>query len=202
MAYIREITPETASADAREILDENARAMGYVPNYAKVFAHRPAVAVAWRGLISAIRANMDARRYELDTLAAASRLRSSYCMLAHGSVMLRKSIVTSEELEAIARDYRHAGLSPAEVAMMAFAQKVTSRAHAVTAEDVDALRQYGFSDAEIFDIVLTAAARSFFSKTLDAVGMSPDETFRGLDERLQRVLTVGRPFDDAAETWD
>jgi uncharacterized peroxidase-related enzyme len=202
MAFIREIPPQEATGDVRALYDLDLKSLGYVANYSKVFAHRPEVYVAWRGLVGAIRSSMDERRYELVTLAAASTLQSSYCMLAHGSVMLRKSIVTSEELEAIARDYRHAGLSPAEVAMMAFAQKVTSRAHAVTAEDVDALRQHGFSDAEIFDIVLTAAARSFFSKTLDALGMSPDETFRGLDERLQRVLTVGRPFDDAAETRD
>src|SRR5262249_27659472 len=103
-----------------------------------------------------------------------------------------------DELEAIARDFRHAGLSRAEVAMMAFAQKVTSQAHAITAADVEVLRQHGFSDAEIFDIVLTAAARCFFSNVVDAVGATPDEAFRNLDERLLRVLTVGRPFDDAA----
>jgi hypothetical protein len=38
--------------------------------------------------MGSISANMDHRRYELATLAAARRLRSSYCMLAHGSVVL------------------------------------------------------------------------------------------------------------------
>lgn len=197
MAYIREIPPEDTTGEMRAQYDRSREALGYVPNYAKVFAHRPEVYTAWARLIGAIRANMDLRRYELVTLAAASQLRSSYCMLAHGSVLLRSQEVTSDQLEAIARDYHHADLTPAEVAMMAFAEKVTTRAHAVTADDVDALRGHGFSDAEIFDIAVTAAARCFFSKTLDAVGAPPDEAFMALDERLRGVLTVGRPIQRA-----
>jgi uncharacterized peroxidase-related enzyme len=193
MAYIREITAENADPEAREILEDSARGMEYVPNYAKVFAHRPAVAAAWSGLIGAIRASMDARRYELVTLAAASRLRSSYCMLAHGTVLLRKKLVTGDQLEAIARDYRRADLTPAEVAMMAFAEKTAGAADTVTAEDVEGLRRHGLSDAEIFDVAVAAAARCFFSKTLDAVGAAPDEAFMALDERLRDLLTVGRP---------
>ena len=37
-------------------------------------------------------------------------------MLAHGAVLLRSGIFTSEQLQAIARDYRQAGLPPDEVA--------------------------------------------------------------------------------------
>ena len=194
MAFIREIRPDEATPELRALYDRDRETLGYVANYTKVFAHRPEVYSAWARLIGAIRSNMDKRRYELVTLAAAGRLRSSYCMLAHGTVLLRSNLVTPDELEAIARDYREAGLSPAEVAMMAFAEKVTLGAHAITAEDVETLRRYGFSDAEIFDIVATAAARCFFSKTLDALGAAPDETFRTLDERLRDALTVGRPF--------
>jgi alkylhydroperoxidase/carboxymuconolactone decarboxylase family protein YurZ len=46
----------------------------------------------WRQLNGAIMANMDLRRYELATVAAASRLRSSYCTLAHGSILLDKFV--------------------------------------------------------------------------------------------------------------
>jgi hypothetical protein len=45
-------------------------------------------------------------------------------MLAHGSV-LRKNFFGPDELAAIARDFRSAGLSAEEVALMEFAQKVT-----------------------------------------------------------------------------
>ena len=193
MAFIREIPLEEAAGDVRALYDLDLKSLGYVANYSKVSAHRPEVYVAWRGLVGAIRSSMDERRYELVTLAAASTLQSSYCMLAHGSVLLRQKLVTGDQLEAIARDYRRADLTPAEVAMMAFAEKITEAAHTVTADDVDALRRHGLSDAEIFDVAVAAAARCFFSKTLDAVGAPPDEAFMALDERLRELLTVGRP---------
>jgi alkylhydroperoxidase family enzyme len=57
-----------------------------VPNYVRLFARRPAVYAAWRQLLASITADMDERRYELATVAAASTLRSSYCTLAHSRV--------------------------------------------------------------------------------------------------------------------
>lgn len=119
-------------------------------------------------------------------------------MLAHGAVLLRSGIFTSEQVKAIARDYRDAGLAPAEVAMMAFAEQVAARANSVTRVDVDGLRRHGFSDAEILDIVLAAAARCFFSKVLDGVGAAPDDAFMSLDESIRQTLAVGRPFEGGA----
>jgi uncharacterized peroxidase-related enzyme len=121
-------------------------------------------------------------------------------MLAHGAVLLRRGIFTNEQVEAIARDYRHAGLAPAEVAMMAFAEQVTASAHAVTADDIAGLRRHGFSDSEILDIALVAAARCFFSKVMDGVGATPDDAFMGLEAGVRQALAVGRPFDGGAAT--
>ena len=39
-----------------------------------------------------------------------------------------------------------------------------------------------------------AAARNFFSKTLDAVGATPDEIYLELEPELFHVLTLGRSF--------
>jgi len=78
--------------------------------------------------------------------------------------------------------------------MMAYAEKIARNAYKVTPEDVDGLRAHGFSDAEILDIALTAAARSFLSKVLDAVGAEPDDWFMDLEPELRLALTVGRPF--------
>lgn len=118
-------------------------------------------------------------------------------MLAHGAVLLRSGIFTNEQVNAIARDYRQAGLPPAEVAMMAFAEQVTARANTVTREDVEGLRGHGFSDTEILDIALTAAARCFFSKAVDGVGAQPDAAYAELDAPLREALTVGRPIAGA-----
>ena len=47
------------------------------------------------------------------------------------------------------------------------------------------------------DVVLAAAARCFFSKTLDALGVRPDSTYLGLAPELREALVVGRPIADA-----
>ena len=47
-------------------------------------------------LNGAIKASMDLRRYELATLAAARRLRSSHCMLAHGPVLTDQFVAPDE----------------------------------------------------------------------------------------------------------
>jgi alkylhydroperoxidase family enzyme len=79
-------------------------------NYERAFAGRPEVYAAWGALNGAVKAGMDLRRYELATLAAAQRLRSSYCSLAHGKV-LREQF--GEPVLEIARDRRSAGLDDA-----------------------------------------------------------------------------------------
>jgi hypothetical protein len=58
-----------------------------MPNDDEAFAGRPEVAAAWLQLNGAIKAEMDPRRYELVTLAAAKQLRSTYCCLAHGQIL-------------------------------------------------------------------------------------------------------------------
>jgi alkylhydroperoxidase family enzyme len=109
--------------------------------------------------------------------------------------VLRKSFFTAEQVLAILRDYRHAGLEPEEVAVMSFAEKVTLQAHSVTPQDIEGLRVHGLTDAEILDIVLATSARSFFSKALDAVGAEPDAVYLELEPELREALARGRPLE-------
>jgi uncharacterized peroxidase-related enzyme len=160
-----------------------------IPNYERAFSQRPAVYEAWLGLNGAIKAGMDPRRYELVSVAVARVLRSSYCSLAHASRALSGELVTVEELAD------PSALSEAEQAMVAFAEQVARDATSITQADVDALREHGFSDQEVFDVVAAATARCFFAKTLDAVGAQADPSFAGLEPPgLREVLTVGRPI--------
>ncbi len=193
MTFIHTIPEEVAEGDVKKMYEENIADFGYLPNYVQVFSLRPDVMAAWGQFLGTLSHDMDARRYELVTLAAARALHSSYCMLAHGSVMLQ-DLFSPEQLTRIAQDYQTADLTPAEVAMMAYAEQVVLDATAVTQAHIDSLQQHGFSDAEIFDITTTATARCFFSKTLDALGAEPDEAFMALDKNLRQALTVGRPI--------
>jgi uncharacterized peroxidase-related enzyme len=160
-------------------------------NYERAFAERPDVLAAWQQLNGAIKAGMDLRRYELATLAAARRLRSSYCCLAHGTVLLERF---GEPVREIALDHRAAGLDEVDVAVMDLAERVVDDAPAIGDADLQRLRDLGLSETEIMDVVLAAAARCFFSKTLDALGVLPDASYRELEPELREALVVGRPI--------
>jgi uncharacterized peroxidase-related enzyme len=171
-----------------EIYDDARESMGYLPNMVRVFGSRPDVYRAWQQLNGAIKATSDLRRYELATLAAARRLRSSYCCLAHGKVLVERFYAPDEVVQL------PEGLEPVDRAIMAFAEQVVTDAGAITQADVDELRAHGLSDEEIVDVVLAAAARCFFSKTLDALGALPDASYASLEPGLREAMTVGRPI--------
>jgi uncharacterized peroxidase-related enzyme len=193
MTFIETVPEGDASGELTRMYETDREVFGHVPNLTRAFSHRPDVYAAWRQLNGAIKANMDLRRYELATVAAARRLRSSYCTLAHGSVLMDK-FVAPDELAAIVSDHHAAGLEPIDVAVMDLADKVAHDATSVTQADVDAVRAHGLSDAEIFDVIAAAAACCFFSKVLDAVGARPDARYAELDAPLRETLTVGRPI--------
>jgi alkylhydroperoxidase family enzyme len=161
-------------------------------NYERAFAARPEVYAAWGQLNGAIKAGMDLRRYELATLAAALRLRSSYCSLAHGKVLIE---TFGEPAADLAGD--RSSLAPVDRAVMKLAERVVDDATSIEDADLEELRSLGLSDDEIMGVVLAAAARCFFSKTLDALGVRPDASYRDLDPGLREALVVGRPIADA-----
>jgi uncharacterized peroxidase-related enzyme len=197
MAFIELVADDDARGEVADFFDADRRRLGYVANYTRAFAHRPAVYAAWRQLVRAILAEMDERRYELATLTAARRLRSTYCTLAHGKVLADR-FFDADAVRALVGDHRSAGLDELDVAVMDLAEKVAADATSVTDQDVARLRRLGLSDAEIVDVVVAAAARSFFSKTLDALGVPADAAFHELEPELREALTVGRPIEAPA----
>jgi len=159
-------------------------------NFERAFEERPGVYAAWRGLVAAILENMELRRYELATFAAAQRLRSTYCSIMHGNV-LRNQV--GEDIVAIAND-RNSALNEVDLAVMDLAERVVVDATSITQADLQRLRDLGLADAEIMDVVLAAAARCFFSKTLDALCVQADAQFQELAAELKGAFVVGRPI--------
>lgn len=98
------------------------------------------------------------RRYELATLAAARRWRSSYCSLAHRKVLAEQF---GEPVAQIAADHRAAGVDEIDVAVMELAEQVVDDATSVSEADLLRLRDLGLSQEEILDVILTAATRCF-----------------------------------------
>jgi uncharacterized peroxidase-related enzyme len=193
MAFTKTVPESEAAGAVAEMYATDREVFGDLPNFTRAFSLRPDVYAAWRSLNGAIKSNMDLRRYELATLAAARHLRSSYCMLAHGSILM-KQFMEPGEVRALADDFAAAELDPLDLAIMELADKVARDATSVTEEDLARLRSLGLADAEIMDVVLAAAARCFFSKTLDALGVQPDAKFAALDDDVRDALVLGRPI--------
>jgi uncharacterized peroxidase-related enzyme len=193
MAFIDTISPSWVTGEAFAMYERQQRHYGYVPNYATVFSHRPEVLRRWAELLAAIKRPMDRRRFELVTFAAAHALRSTLCTLAHGKALL--AYFSAEDVMALARGEIPPSLSAAEGALMRFARAVARDASSITAGDVAELKRHGYSDAEVFDIVATAAGRAFFTGVIESLGVATDAPLRSLDAGLRDALTVGRPIE-------
>jgi uncharacterized peroxidase-related enzyme len=183
---ILETVPEAqATGRTAELYAEDRRALGYVPSHTKALSMNPEAFAAWRTLQAAIAGSMGMRRFELVTLAAALAIGSKHCRLAHGSKSLK--VMDEEDLLRIARDYHAAGLSKADVAMMEFAEKLSTDSAAMTTDDTQRLRGLGFGDREIVDIALAAAARNYLSRVLQALAVDVDVP-PGLSPALRHAL--------------
>ena len=194
MAFIECIPDSEINAEVQAMYARQESFWGFVPNYARVFSHRPEVMGLWAQLQSGIRRHMDKRRFELVTFAASQALRSTLCSLAHGKALT--AWFSEEDVVAIARGEVPASLTAAEAVMLEFSRKTAGDAPSVTAADVAALREH-FSDAEIFDIAATAAARAFWTKVLEALGVEAEPSLRDMNGDLRKALVVGRPLDSA-----
>jgi uncharacterized peroxidase-related enzyme len=195
VTFIETIPEDEAEGATAHWYAADRERLGYLPNYTKVFGERPAVYAAWKQLGGAIGGAMDKRRYELATLAAAKVLRSSYCALAHGTVLAE--LLDPEATRAVADGDADTVLDPVDAEIVRFATLVARDAAAVTAKDVDRLRAVGLSDEDILDVTLAVAARCFFSTVLEALGVQPDPAYQALDPDLRAALTVGRPIAEA-----
>jgi alkylhydroperoxidase family enzyme len=80
---------------------------------------------------------------------------------------LIESFMEPDQLIAIMADHHVAGPDTVEVAVMDLADKVA-----------------------------TDAARCFFSKALDGLGVQADAKYAALEPRLRAALTVGRPIEN------
>ena len=180
-------TLDEAEGHAAEMYASDLRDNGFVFSHTQMMAINPEAHQAFEALVRAIVPSIGVRTFELATLAAARAIRSPHCLLAHGRKTLRANALTEEQLERVARDYETAHLSDADVAVMRFAEKLSTDAAAMTDSDSQSLRDNGFTDRQIVDIALAAGIRNHFSRTLQALAV-PVEEVPGLSADLAAAL--------------
>lgn len=193
MSFINTIPASDAEGAVLEMYQRQEGAWGYVPNYAKLFCHRPEVMARWGRLLAEIRRPVDDRRFELVTFAVAHALRHSACSLAHGRKLAE--MIGAEAVVTLARGEWPVTVTAAERALVEFARRIARDASSITSGEVEVLKAtHGLTDADVFDVVAIASARAFFTKILDALGSEPDSSFMQMEATLRQSLTVGRPI--------
>ena len=177
-----------ASGHVADMYDGDLRTDGFVFGHTQAMAMNPEAHQAFETLVRAIVPSIGVRTYELATLGAARAIPSPHCLLAHGRKALRAEALTEEQLEGVARrEDESAGLDDADVAVLRFAEKLSTDAAAMTDGDSQSLRDVGFTDRQIVDIALAAAARNYFSRALQALSVPVDEV-KGLSPELTAAL--------------
>jgi uncharacterized peroxidase-related enzyme len=84
---------------------------------------------------------------------------------------LRVVSLDEELAAALRRDYRQANLAEQDRAMLDYAAKLTQHANRVMPEDLNRLRQVGFSDQAILQINMIASWFNYINRVADGLGV-------------------------------
>lgn len=80
-------------------------------------------------------------------------------------------------------DYRRAALATEDRRMLDFAVKLTRAPASLRKADVEALREVGFNDTAIHDIVQVTALFNYYNRLADGLGIEPEPEWAGLSTR-------------------
>lgn len=90
----------------------------------------------------------------------------------------------------MAADYRRAPLAPADLAMLAFAERLTRAPWASGPDAVDELRRHGFDDRDIHDIVQVAAYFNYINRIADGLGVEPESFMTPWEHSVDRDIAI------------
>ncbi|MFT5540309.1 MAG: putative peroxidase-related enzyme [Alphaproteobacteria bacterium] len=158
MSRIEVIDPQTATGEAKELLDNVQTALGGVPNFIRVLANSPAALNSFLGLHSITDAGeLDAKTGERIALTVAEQNGCQYCVSAHTAIG-RKAGLDNDEILA----NRQGTSSEAKAAAaLAFVQALVVNAGQVTKSEFDAVRAAGHSHGDIVEIISHVALNIF-----------------------------------------
>ena len=74
-------------------------------------------------------------------------------------------------MRAVLADYRTAPISDAQKVLFAFVEKVNRNSNQIRCEDVEEVKQAGWSDEAIYDAVTVCALFNFYNRWIDATGV-------------------------------
>jgi len=164
--------------DLQARIDAETERSGFTPNVFPAFAYRPGQFRAFFDYYDALVEESPLAREELEMVIVAVSGANDclYCIVAHGA-LLRIYGDDPHLAEQIATNHRTADISDAHKAMCDVAVKLTDDPAAVETEDIERLREHGFSMTEIWDIGSTAALFNLSNRMAHFADMRPNEEF-------------------------
>lgn len=194
--YLETIAEEDATGRIAEIYREQKKNFGFLMEADMCWTTRPDLLPLFEHFFNEVKGkfSLDVREWRLITLIAAKHVPSTYCSYVYGR-LLADAVGWRDAVLAVHRDFRSAGLSAKDVAMLDYAENIAKNASQVSKADIERLRAVGFTDRQICDIALCASLRCFMSRFFDAVGAGPERPFFDSDEAFRAALTVGRKPD-------
>lgn len=190
--FLKTIEPSEAEGEVAAIYANEVASMGRVMQATQCWSARPDILAPVEHLLHQIRDgfSLGLVNFRLITLVTAKLVPSSYC--SHVYFKALSSVIGRDKTLAVYRDYRNAGLTEPEIAMLAYAEQITINASLIGQADIDRLRELGFTDVNIADIALAASFRNFLSRYSDAVGAEAEPDFLDDDPAIRAELSRAR----------
>ncbi|MFI8594365.1 carboxymuconolactone decarboxylase family protein [Microbacterium sp. NPDC078428] len=180
-------SPEDADGLVAEIYADDVSADGFVFAHTRAMAVNPEAYRAFEGLVKTIVSSIGLRTYEIATLGAALGLGSRHCLLAHGRKTLDAGLLDRDQLRLLLRGEADGVLPAGDIAVFAYAYRLSTDSASMTDDDTAGLRRAGFTDRQIVDITLAASVRNYLSRALQALAV-PVDTMPRLDDATTSLL--------------
>jgi uncharacterized peroxidase-related enzyme len=149
---------EALPSASQPLLDAVEKQLGGVPNLFRLVALSPAALQGFLGLNGALGKALDVRTRERIALAVAEINGCDYCLSAHSYLSLNLAKIDAAE---IALNRKGASSDAKANAAVAFAAKITRSRGKIADADIQAVREAGFTDAQIVEIVAVVAENVF-----------------------------------------
>ena len=150
---------------SKPILDAVHKQLGVVPNMFRLIATSPAVLQGFATNNGALTKTLDVKTRERIALAVAQVNGCDYCLSAHSYLGLNLAKISPEE---VALNRKGASGDTKANAAVHFAVKVVRERGHVGGGDIQAVRDAGFSDSQIVEII-AVVAENIFTNLLNVV---------------------------------
>ncbi len=165
--------------DIRQMLEEVQAKAGFIPNVFLATAARPDEFRAFFALHDALmdsNEGLSKAEREMIVVATSARNNCLYCVMAHGAI-LRVRAKNPLIADQLAANPFKADLSERERNIVDFALRMVDDSDSVTDDDIQAMRDRGFSDDEIYDIGAITAFFAMSNRLANLTSMRPNDEF-------------------------